>query len=340
MVGRSSRVVRRVSLVVALGFALVVSTVGAASASLLPAQPAQDDTPVDIPARVQRQVDRTGTATASGSGSTARPISCAAAGISDWAERGQFVYETLTAVADSWGLNAINAPQVWDLNYTAAGITVANIDTGVPYPHTALQSKYRGHNPDGTYDNNYNFDIPDTCGGGAPCDSDQHGTHTMGTIVGGDGANQIGVAPDATWIASNCIDNAGCEFDDYLANAQWFLAPTRTDGSDPNPAMRPHVVSNSWGIPAGLDLPEDWMSAETQAWNAAASSAPGPAATRVRPVSPAASPASSSTPTRSARSTSNDVIASFSSRGPSALDGGVKPNVTAPGVDVRSSSPR
>jgi subtilisin family serine protease len=35
----------------------------------------------------------------------------------------------------------------------------------------------------------------------------------------------------------------------------------------------------------------------------------------------------------------NNNIASFSGRGPSALGGGIKPNVSAPGVDVRSSVP-
>lgn len=244
-----------------------------------------------------------------------------------------------TAAAVEWGLDAINAPDVWDLGYTGAGITVANFDTGVDGAHPALRSKYRGSNPDGSYDNDYNyFDIPGTCGDGAPCDSDQHGTHTMGTIVGGDGANQIGVAPDATWIASNCIDNAGCEWDDYLANAQWFLAPTRTDGSDPDPAMRPHVVSNSWGIPAGVDLPEDWMSAETEAWNAAgifgawAGGNEGPTCESGR------FPGEFEHTYSVGAFDVNGAIASFSARGPG-RNGTLLPNIAAPGVNVRSSIP-
>ena len=35
----------------------------------------------------------------------------------------------------------------------------------------------------------------------------------------------------------------------------------------------------------------------------------------------------------------NNVIADFSSRGPSGFDGGMKPNISAPGVNVRSSVP-
>ncbi|MBA8810889.1 S8 family serine peptidase [Promicromonospora sukumoe] len=244
-----------------------------------------------------------------------------------------------SAAAVEWGLDAINAPDVWDLGYTGSGITVANFDTGVDATHPALQSKYRGYNADGTYDNDYNyFDIPDTCGGGAPCDSGQHGTHTMGTIVGGSGANQIGVAPDATWIASNCIDNGGCAWDDYLANAQWFLAPTRADGSDADPSKRPHVVSNSWGIPPGVDLPQDWMSAETQAWNAAgifgawAGGNEGPSCESGR------FPGEFEHTYSVGAFDVNGAIASFSARGPG-RNGTLLPNIAAPGVNVRSSIP-
>nr|BFF19576.1 hypothetical protein GCM10025730_30970 [Promicromonospora thailandica] len=244
-----------------------------------------------------------------------------------------------SAAAVEWGLDAINAPEVWELGYTGAGITVANFDTGVDGAHPALQSKYRGFNADGTYDNDYNyFDIPGTCGDGAPCDSDQHGTHTMGTIVGGTGTNQIGVAPDATWIASNCIDNAGCEWDDYLANAQWFLAPTRTDGSDADPSKRPHVVSNSWGIPPGVNLPQDWMSAETQAWNAAgifgawAGGNEGPGCETGR------FPGEFEHTYSVGAFDVNGAIASFSARGPG-RNGTLLPNIAAPGVNVRSSIP-
>ncbi len=244
-----------------------------------------------------------------------------------------------SAAAVEWGLDAINAPEVWEQGYTGAGIVVANFDTGVDATHPALQSKYRGYNADGTYDNDYNyFDIPDTCDGGAPCDSGQHGTHTMGTIVGGTGANQIGVAPDATWIASNCIDNAGCEWDDYLANAQWFLAPTRADGSDADPSKRPHVVSNSWGIPPGVNLPQDWMSAETQAWNAAgifgawAGGNEGPACETGR------FPGTFTHTYSVGAFDVNGAIASFSARGPG-RDGTLLPNIAAPGVNVRSSIP-
>ena len=77
------------------------------------------------------------------------------------------------------------------------------------FDHPALVRQYRGNNGDGTFDHNYNwFDPAGVCvPSTAPCDNDGHGTHTMGTMVGDDGgANQIGVAPGAKWIAAK-----GCE---------------------------------------------------------------------------------------------------------------------------------
>ncbi len=65
----------------------------------------------------------------------------------------------------------------------------------------------------------------DECPTADPCDTDTHGTHTMGTMVGDDGdpgPNQIGVAPHAKWIPAKgcCLDTA------LISSGQWILAPT------------------------------------------------------------------------------------------------------------------
>src|SRR5262245_19828960 len=45
-----------------------------------------------------------------------------------------------------WGINAINAPQVWSTyDDRGEGIVVASIDTGVRYSHQALVGHYRGN---------------------------------------------------------------------------------------------------------------------------------------------------------------------------------------------------
>ncbi|CAM3539708.1 carboxypeptidase regulatory-like domain-containing protein [Isoptericola cucumis] len=238
--------------------------------------------------------------------------------------------------AVEWGLEAINADDVWAQGFTGQGITVSNIDSGVQADHPALAAQYRGLQDDGTVSNDYAwFDSSDACDG-APCDGDGHGTHTMGTMVGDDGAaNQIGVAPDAEWIAANGC--ATCSDADLLESGQWILAPTRADGSDPDPAQRPHVVNNSWGIDAPGVL-DDFMAEEIAAWEAAGIFGSWSAGNMGPSCTTTSSPgANEATYAVGAFNAAGD-IASFSSRGPGE-NGVVQPNIAAPGQSVRSSLP-
>ena len=126
---------------------------------------------------------------------------------------------------------------------------VANIDTGVQYNHPALVNQYRGNLGGASFDHNYNwFDPSSVCPSPVPCDNNNHGTHTMGTMVGDDGGtNQIGVAPGARWIAAKGCETNNCSDAALLASAQWILAPTDLNGSNPRPDLRPDIVNNSWG---------------------------------------------------------------------------------------------
>jgi subtilisin family serine protease len=123
-----------------------------------------------------------------------------------------------------------------------------------------------------------------------------------------------------------------------LDSGQWLLAPTNLNGNKPKPALRPDIISNSWGIP-GDDM-STWYQATVDAWIASgifpawAAGNEGPSCSSLR--EPGAYPESY---TMGAYDI-NDTIASFSSRGPSPFNGGTtKPNITAPGVNVRSSVP-
>jgi len=94
----------------------------------------------------------------------------------------------LAAAGDpEWGVEKIGADQAWAEGVTGQGVTVATIDTGVDYTHPALVENYRGNNHDGTFSFDYNWWDPANICGGEPCDNVGHGTHTMGTIAGGDG---------------------------------------------------------------------------------------------------------------------------------------------------------
>ncbi|MFD7023356.1 S8 family serine peptidase [Promicromonospora sukumoe] len=240
-------------------------------------------------------------------------------------------------LATEWGLDAIGAPDVWDQGYTGEGITVANIDSGVDVEHPALLEHYRGYLGADGLSNDYNwFDAGGFCDG-APCDGDAHGTHVMGTMVGDDGeGNQVGVAPGADWIAANGC--ASCSDADLLASGQWILAPTRADGSDPDPSQRPHVVNNSWGqqAPGAID---DFMSEEIAAWEAAGIFGAWAAGNAGEAGCQSTSSPGANVATYAAGAFGESgEIAEFSSRGPGA-DGVTKPNLSAPGDNVRSSVP-
>ena len=234
-----------------------------------------------------------------------------------------------------WGIANIDADDVWtEYGVRGEGITVANIDTGVQFEHPALVDDYRGNNGDGTFDHDYNwFDAAGTCAD-APCDTDGHGSHTMGTMMGDDGgANQIGVAPDANWIAANgcCPSDAA-----LIASGEWMLAPTDLNGENPDTGMRPHIVNNSWGtqVPSNDPFMEDVLNA----WAAAGIFGTWSNGNNGSSCATSGSPGSRIINYSVGAYDINNSIASFSSRG-AGQDGEIKPNISAPGVNVRSSVP-
>jgi subtilisin family serine protease len=250
----------------------------------------------------------------------------------------QFVAEDITPAAVEWNISKIGADRVWgEAGIIGEGIVVANIDTGVRYDHPALVSQYRGSLGGGTFDHNYNWWDPSiVCPSGIPCDNNSHGTHTMGTMCGYDGgSNQIGVAPGTLWIACKGCSYDTCSTGDLLECAEFILAPWNMEGEAPDPAKRPHIVNSSWGDEGGIC--DTWYEASVLAWRAAGifpafsagNSGPGPG-TISNPGSYALSFTTGATDI-------NDSIYYFGSRGPSPCTSEIKPDIAAPGVNVRSS---
>ncbi|HIW61627.1 MAG TPA: S8 family serine peptidase [Candidatus Stackebrandtia excrementipullorum] len=245
--------------------------------------------------------------------------------------------EDLPAVNNvEWGIDAINAPQVWsEFGVTGEDIVIANIDTGVQFDHPALVDQYRGNNGDGTFTHDYNFyDVAEACGDTVACDTNGHGTHTMGTMVGDDGdGNQIGVAPGATWIGTN-----GCCDSDFtlLSSGEWIIAPTDSNGENPDPSKAADIVNNSWGTtqpvydPFYEEIVEAWIAAGI--FPAFSNGNSGPSCDTT------GSPGLYDTSYSTGAFDINGDIASFSGRGPG-LDGNVKPDIAAPGVNTRSAVP-
>jgi len=253
----------------------------------------------------------------------------------------------------------IGATTVWkDFDVRGEGIVVAGQDTGVQWDHPALVKQYRGSSSS-AIDHNYNWhdaihaplsDATKTSSCGyntkAPCDDQGHGTHTMGTIVGDDGeGNQIGVAPKAQWMACKNMDNGIGSPATYIECFEFFLAPYPINGDplkDGDPSKAPHVINNSWGCTPDEGCSGDEILPSLKAMKnagifvVASAGNDGPYCSSVN--SPPAWHSGLSL-TVGAFDHRDDEIAYFSSRGPSALDNGIGPNIAAPGVSIRSSVP-
>ncbi|HVM31476.1 MAG TPA: S8 family serine peptidase [Candidatus Limnocylindrales bacterium] len=251
----------------------------------------------------------------------------------------------------------VQADKAWALGYRGQGVVVAGADTGVRWTHRAIKNQYRGFNPTtGSVSHDYswrNAAGPPTCANGdaQPCDDDDHGTHTIGTIVGDDGAgNQIGVAPDAEWIACKNMNNGVGVVPTYMDCMQWFIAPTDINGNNPDPSKAPDVVNNSWGCIEACAPPllKDMTDASRAAGIVYVVSAGNDnqfllglttaCSTVVWPLAVYRSAYSVG-----ATNATNDNIASFSSLGPvvtNPIEGVAyrKPDIVAPGVGIRSAT--
>ena len=269
-----------------------------------------------------------------------------------------------------WGVDRVNAPWAWNQGITGSGVVVAGQDTGYQWDHPALVQAYRGFDPNdpNNPDHNYNWHDSihnDIGGNGAnpcgfdspePCDDHGHGTHTMGTMIGNDmdpgdpawpgGANNaIGIAPAAKWMACRNMEEGDGRPSTYIECFEWFTAPWPIGGdpdTDGDPGKAPDVINNSWGCPpseecSGPEI-EPAMNAAIDAGIVVVVSA-GNAGSSCSSVNdpPAIYPRSFAV----GATDSSDNLAGFSSRGPVTYNGDTyrKPDISGPGVYVRSSYP-
>ncbi|MED4206237.1 S8 family serine peptidase [Neobacillus mesonae] len=237
--------------------------------------------------------------------------------------------------AIEWNIDRVGAPAVWEMGIDGNGIVIGSIDTGVQWNHPALKEKYRGYNPaSGQIENTYSW-LDAVRGQTTPYDDHGHGTHTTGTMVGSepDGSNIIGVAPGAKWIAVKAFTAAGGTDADLLEAGDWMIAPGG------NPDMAPDVINNSWGGGPGLD---EWYRPMVQAWRAAEIFPEFSAGntTLSNPGGPGsvANPANYPESFATGATDINNKLGSFSLLGPSPY-GEIKPEISAPGVNIRSSVP-
>ncbi|MEV4411219.1 S8 family serine peptidase [Catellatospora sp. NPDC049609] len=208
----------------------------------------------------------------------------------------------------------IGAPEAWAAGYTGDGVKVAVLDTGIDVNHPDLKDQI---------DATASF-VP----GEAITDINGHGTHVAGTIVGTGGASggdNKGVAPDADLIVGKVLGGVeGYGQDSWIiAGMEWAAQQGAdvvnmslgdsypTDGSDPM-SQTVDALSAQYGtlfvIAAGNAGPESI-------------STPGAAASALTV----------------AATNKQDELAYFSSTGPLAFSGGMKPDIAAPGVDITAA---
>jgi subtilisin len=120
----------------------------------------------------------------------------------------------LTATT-TWGIRRLKADRLWDAGYTGKDVVVGHLDTGVDGSHPALKDAIAAF---------AEFDIKgDQVPNAKPWDSDIHGTHTAGTIVGRNvSRGTFGVAPGAR-LASGMVIEGGQVIDRILAGLEWIV---------------------------------------------------------------------------------------------------------------------
>jgi len=248
------------------------------------------------------------------------------------------------------GQVAIRAPEVWaEFNVHGNGVLTATLDTGVDGNHPALRDRwagvadprYAGHPEWAWFDPVTNTNFPTAFG--------SHGTHTMGTVCGGAPGDEVGTAPGAIWIHAAVIDRVSIPrtVSDSLLAFEWLIDP---DG-DPNTNFDvPAACSNSWGLVTGHGYPPcdqtfwSHLDANEAAGTVIIFSAGNEGSSGLRrPADRATDEFRTMAVAAVDARNSNWPIASFSSRGPTNCtpngSPAIKPDISAPGVNVRSSVP-
>lgn len=121
----------------------------------------------------------------------------------------------------NWGLDQINAPEVWKQGYTGQDTIVAVIDTGVDFNHVELKDNIWTNSdeiPDNGIDDDNNGFVDDIRGWNFVSDTSDvyddeeltHGTHVAGIIAAAnDGFGATGVAYDAKIMPVKVLDELG-----------------------------------------------------------------------------------------------------------------------------------
>jgi subtilisin family serine protease len=202
----------------------------------------------------------------------------------------------------------IGAPEAWAAGHTGEGSTVAVLDTGIDVTHPDLSDAVTQAK---------NFTDSDT-------DDDRfgHGTH-VASIITGNGDPYRGVAPDAKLLNGKVLNDFGGGMESWIIAGMEWAAQSGAD-----------VVNMSLGSPFPSDGTDPMsqavnrITADTGTLFVISSGNSGPGDESI------GSPAAADAALTVGAVDREDQLAEFSSRGPRWEDGAIKPDITAPGVDI------
>ena len=129
-----------------------------------------------------------------------------------------------------YGINMIDAPNMWKASYRGQGIKVAIIDTGCDVNHVSLKDNIAGVR---------NFTPEDNKDPNVVIDRVGHGTHVAGIVAAnGKVDSVIGAAPEAELYILKALDRTGSGKSSWVINAVNYAVDLKVD-----------VISMSLGMP-------------------------------------------------------------------------------------------
>jgi subtilisin family serine protease len=197
----------------------------------------------------------------------------------------------------------VGAPQAWAKGFTGKDVTVAILDTGVDETHPDLA---------GAVVESKNFSDSDSTD-----DRLGHGTHVASTVTG-DGVYK-GIAPDSKIVNGKVLgDYGGGRESDIIAGMEWAATKAKVINMS---------LGSSWPDEGTdpMSLALNKITEQTGALFVVAAGNSG---------GPIGSPGSADAALTVGAVNRDDTLAEFSSRGPRWYNNAVKPDITAPGVDI------
>lgn len=219
----------------------------------------------------------------------------------------------------------LNMQEVWDKGFTGKGIGIAVVDTGI-YPHDDIKDRiiaFKDFVNDKT----------------EPYDDNGHGTHCSGCAAGSGaraGGKFKGTAPEANLIGVKVLNKqGGGSMSNIINGIQWVI--------DNKEKYNIRVMSMSLGGPALQKEKNDLVALAVKKCLeagivpviAAGNSGPGLGTIGTPAISTDALTVGAYND-RNTVEKDDDVVAYFSSRGPTVKDMNLKPDILTPGVQIVS----